>query len=152
MFDEDPFWRKCVIKLLILLAELFSALPFSWSNAVCMNFSYSLITSIALCGDVVGYKYLWFFKHFEIMLFALCKWGKEYLESLCIDYDLGFDGVPLFLPWVVFPLLFLGLWMGDSAASTVITFMSCWSSNSFLLGNRNSFALTSTFSIHIQLR
>lgn len=86
------------------------------------------------------------------MSFPITEVGLQYLKIMLVDNYLGFDGVLLFLARVPVFLLFLGLCIGDSLASTTTTSMSRLEMNSFLLGSLNSFDCIKISSIHTQLR
>jgi len=86
------------------------------------------------------------------MFFTIAEVGFQYFQiSFVYDY-LRLEGVPLFLSRVVFSLLFFGLWIGLSLASTTTVSIHALFTNSFLFGSLNSFDFIKISSIQTQFR
>ena len=135
MLAHDSSAGKGLVLLLLLYGQFSTPGLLFRGLAITVEFLEPLIASIGqtlylvLDGDFAPLE------QFEIVLPALTDGDTDDLAALVRDDELGFLGMALFLPAVVFPLFFCGRSTGLSPTSTMIT-ANCapFSRNVFLPG------------------
>ena len=118
--------------------------------AVCVDLSYPHITKVGT------YQYFFMniaayspFKQIKIMLFPAPFSDIQYPSAFPFYNHLGFYGMALLFPRIVFFLFFLGLFIGLSVTSTTMYSLTAGISfKTFLPGSLNALSFFSVFSTH----